>query len=175
MRVKVDWRSCSKECYENFCKEHPNVKIGYRQWADIIYAYNYAFRDYLLETGFKAKMPWGIGEFAISKKKRRSKYVRKDGSEFLILPVDWKKTKAKGKIVYNLNLHTDGYGFKWKWFLSKARFKYSEIWYFKPSRISSRLVTHYVQQEEYRNKYQEWEKCPIPDHVFKIKKNELLL
>lgn len=157
MRVKVGWRSCSRECYNQFCSLHPEVSLSFREWGDIIYTFNYNFRDHILETGERCKMPWGLGEFAISKKKRRTKYVRKDGSEFIIMPVDWKKTKEKGKRIFHFNLHTDGYGFKWKWFIGAARFKYPDIWYFKPSRISSRLINHYVNQEEYQHKYQEWE------------------
>lgn len=158
MRVKVGFRTASRECYNKFCENYPDIHLTFRQWGDIIYAFNYGFRDYLLETGDRCKMPWGLGDFAISKKKRKDRYTCKDGHQFLIMPIDWKKTREKGKRVFNFNLHTDGWGFRWKWFNQTARVKYADIWYFKPSRVSSRLIKHYVTQGDiYQNKYQEWD------------------
>lgn len=158
MRVPVEWRSASRECYAKFCEGHPHIKLTFRQWGDIIYGFNYAFRDYILETGERVKMPWGIGDFTISKKRRRDRYTCQDGHQFLIAPIDWEKTRKKGKRVFNFNLHTDGWGFKWKWFVRTGRMAYADIWYFKPSRISSRLIKHYVSQGDvYQDKYQEWD------------------
>lgn len=156
-RVKVEWRSASKECYRVFCETHPEIKISYRSWADIIYAFNYAFRDYILETGDRLKMPWGMGEFSILKKKKPARKTLEDGREVIKLPVDWAKTKLKGKRVFHFNLHTDGLSFKWKWFVKTARFKHSDVWFFIPSRISSRLIKHYLTIEDQQYKYQEWD------------------
>lgn len=158
MRVAVDWRSCSKENYRKFCKKHPTIKITYDQWANIIYAFNDSFRNYILETGEKAKLQGGIGEFSISKKKRKKFKVNPiTGEKFINLPVDWKKTKEKGKYIYNFNYHTEGYFFGWMWFKKSARFKHSDLWYFKPSRITSRLITHYIKTDDkYQHLYRQW-------------------
>ena len=59
MRVKVDWRSASIENYKNFCKKHPSIKLTYDEWRNIIYTYNESFKEYILETGEKAKLPYG--------------------------------------------------------------------------------------------------------------------
>lgn len=161
MRVKVEFRSCSRDCYKRFCETFPDVKISYSKWVDVIYTFNYNFRDHMLETGEKCKMPWGMGDFAVSKKKRKARYTCKDGHQFIILPIDWPKTRLKGKHVYNFNLHSDGWGFKWQWFIASARFKHAEIWFFKPSRISSRLIKHYVTQDDYQQKYLDWGKLQV--------------
>ena len=71
MRVKIDWRSASLENYKIFCKKHPTIKLTYDEWRNIIYSFNEAFKNYILETGEKAKLPFGFGEFSINKKKRR--------------------------------------------------------------------------------------------------------
>ena len=94
MRTKIDWRSSSKENYNNFCKKNPTIKITFDEWKNIIYQYNEHFKNYILETGEKARLPFGFGEFYINKKKRR-KMKGVDGKEFVNLPVDWKKTKQK--------------------------------------------------------------------------------
>jgi len=157
MRVKIDWRSASLENYKNFCKKHPTIKLTYDEWRNIIYSFNDAFKNYILETGEKAKLPFGFGEFSINKKKRRK--LKGLNDEFINLPVDWKKTKEKGKIIYNFNYHTEGFFFGWKWFKETARLKNADLWYFKPSRTTSRLLSHYLKtNEKYQHIYREWKK-----------------
>lgn len=157
-RVAVDWRSSSKNNYNLFCKKYPATIISYDAWRNIIYTYNELFKEYILETGHKAKLPYGFGEFSINKKKRR-KMKGIDGKEFVNLPIDWQKTKEKGKRIYNFNYHTEGYFFGWMWFKSTARFKNSDLWYFKPSRLTSRLLSHYIKtNDKYQHLYIEWKK-----------------
>lgn len=158
MRTKVDWRSASKTNYNNFCKKNPSIKITFDEWRNIIYSFNDAFKIYILETGEKAKLPFGFGEFSINKKKRR-KIKDVNGKEYINLPVDWKKTKEKGKIIYNFNYHTEGYFFGWVWFKESTRLRNSDLWYFKPSRTTSRLLSHYINtNEKYQHTYCEWKK-----------------
>jgi len=158
MRVAVDWRSSSKDNYNNFCKSHPSISVTFDQWKNIIYSFNESFREYILETGEKAKLPFGFGEFSINKKKRK-KMKLIDGKEFVNLPIDWQKTKAKGKIIYNFNFHTEGYFFGWTWFKKTARFKQSDLFYFKASRTTSRLLKHYLTtNDQYQHIYNEWQK-----------------
>lgn len=155
MRVKVEWRSSSKDCYNDFCKKNPNINLTFDQWRNIIYTFNESFRDYILETGEKIRFPFGFGEFSINKKKRRKQ--KGVNNEFINLPIDWQKTKQKGKVIYNFNYHTEGYFFGWMWFKMKARFKHSDLWYFKPTRVTSRLLSHYIKTDEkYQHIYNQW-------------------
>lgn len=157
MRVKIDWRSASKENYNSFCKKHPSIKLTFDEWRNILYSFNESFKNYILETGDKAKMPFGFGEFSINKKKRRKKKGLND--EFVNLPIDWQKTKEKGKRIYNFNYHTEGYFFGWMWFKGTARLKGVDLWYFKPSRTTSRLLSHYIKTDnKYQHIYREWKK-----------------
>jgi len=155
MRVKIDWRSSSKENYINFCKKNPSIKISFDEWKNIVYSFNESFKNYILETGEKAKLPSGFGEFSINKKKRRK--VKGLNDEFVNLPVDWKRTKEKGKIIYNFNYHTEGYFFGWVWFKNTTRIKNIDLFYFKPTRNTSRLLSHYIKTDEkYQHIYREW-------------------
>lgn len=157
MRTKIDWRSASKENYNSFCKKHPSIKLTFDEWRNILYSFNESFKIYILETGDKAKMPFGFGEFSINKKKRRKKIGL--NNEFVNLPIDWVKTKEKGKVIYNFNYHTEGYFFGWMWFKSTARLRNTDLWYFKPSRVTSRLLSHYIKADEkYQHIYREWKK-----------------
>jgi nucleoid DNA-binding protein len=159
MRTKIDWRSSSKDNYNNFCKKHPSIRLTYDEWRNILYTYNESFKEYILETGEKVKLPFGFGEFSINKKKRRKLKNSVDGKEFVNLPIDWQKTREKGKVIYNFNYHTEGYFFGWMWFKNTARFKNSDLWYFKPSRLTSRLLSHYLKtNDKYQYIYNEWKK-----------------
>jgi hypothetical protein len=159
MRTKIDWRSSSKENYNQFCKKNPSIKLTYDEWRNILYTFNESYKEYILETGDKAKLPYGFGEFSINKKKRRRLKNNIDGKEFVNLPIDWQKTKEKGKVIYNFNYHTEGYFFGWMWFKNTARFRNADLWYFKPSRLTSRLLSHYIKtNDKYKNIYREWKK-----------------
>jgi nucleoid DNA-binding protein len=159
MRTKVDWRSSSKDNYNSFCKKHPSIKLTYDEWRNVLYTYNESFKEYILETGEKVKLPFGFGEFSINKKKRRKMKGRDGKDEFVNLPIDWKKTKEKGKRIYNFNFHTEGYFFGWMWFKKTARFRQSNLWYFKPARTTSRILSHYLKvDDKYQHVYHEWKK-----------------
>lgn len=157
MRVKIDWRSASRENYNSFCKKHPSLNLSFDEWRNIIYSFNDSFKNYILETGEKAKLPFGFGEFSINKKKRRKRKGLND--EFVNLPIDWQKTREKGKRIYNFNYHTEGFFFGWMWFKESARLKNIDLWYFKASRVTSRLLSHYIKtNEKYQHMYHEWKK-----------------
>lgn len=155
-RVKVDWRSTSVSEYKKFCKKYPEIKLSSDEWKKIVYDFNELFKTYILETGDKAKLPGGFGEFSINKKIRK-KIKTNNGREFINLPIDWKKSKEKGKKIYNFNYHTDGYFFGWMWFKKTARIKLNELWYFKPTRVTSRLLAHYINTDKkYQHLYHTW-------------------
>ncbi len=155
-RTKVDWRSSSKDNYKYFCKKHPEIKITYDDFKNIIYRYNDYYRNYVLETGELVKLPHGFGDFTVIKKKRKRKTTNEDGETFINLPIDWQKTREMGKKIYNFNFHTEGYFFGWKWFKDSSRIKFSKLWYFKPSRTTSRLINHYLKTDDkYQHFYRE--------------------
>lgn len=154
-RVKVAYASTKKDVFKRFKEKYPELIIDYTTWASIIYNFNYAFRDHILETGLKEKFIHGFGAFAITKWKPY-KTVVVNGEEKMNLPIDWKKTKEFGKHIYHLNYNTDGYKFKWKWFNKSARFCVSSLWNFKPSRVTSRLLKHYLSLPDYKDKYLSW-------------------
>jgi hypothetical protein len=159
MRVQVEWRSASIQCHEDFCKKYPDIKLTAKQYGEIIRTYNIMFRDYILETGEKAKMPQGIGQFSINKKKTRKYGMNDKGERVIRLPVDWVKTRKAGKYIYNFNYHTEGYKFRWIWFEHSAYFLKSDIWVFRPSRGTSRAIADKLLRDtskNYADIYHEW-------------------
>lgn len=148
-RVKTDFRQVSRQLYDEFNNLYPELNLSFEQYKKIIYGFNEGFRDHILETGELCKYMFGLGFFSINKKKV-TKFNIVGDKQFIALPVDWKKTKEaraknpNAKRVFLFNSHTDGYRFKWFWSIGHARFAFSEIFTFKPSRVSSRKITEYV-------------------------------
>lgn len=143
-----------RKAYENFCEAHPEVDVETKKWREVLYTHNRLFAEYMMETGDRAKLRW-LGTFAIGKRKVR-KFGQKNGKQIVTLPIDWVKTKAAGKYVYNFNTHSDGYRFRWVWYRIDARFETSELWAFRPDRKISRGIVKYInrgpeQYEKYRN------------------------
>lgn len=157
MRVKVEYRTASRKVYEKFCLKHPEIKLTLVEWREILHTFSHLFRDYILETGDKAKLPWGMGVFAISKKKIK-KLKRHDGVEYINLPIDWAKTRKAGKRIYTFNTHTDGYRFRWHMFPRETRFIDADIWNFKPCRDSSRKIAEYLKIPQQQELYKEWQR-----------------
>jgi len=158
-RVTVEWISASRKNYNEFLEKNPDIKLSAKQFYDIIRTYNVMFRDYILETGEKVKLPQGIGYFSINKKKTRKYGYNKKRERVIRLPIDWPKSRAAGKHIYNFNYHTEGYKFRWVWFQDTAYFLKSDIWCFKPSRESSRAIADKIlrsKDKNYADVYHEW-------------------
>jgi nucleoid DNA-binding protein len=154
-RSSVDWRSGSTKNYKEFCKNHPSIKISIEDWRKIIYAFSDEFKAYILETGHRVKMPEGMGSFSIQKKKRRQ-FVG-ENNQYINLPIDWQKTKNKGKYIYNFNFHTEGFYFGWHWFRPATAVRHAQLWHFKATRVTSRLLAHYLKTDpKYMNLYKNW-------------------
>lgn len=157
---KVGYKTGSKETYLEFCKAHPKINITHRQYKIIITAYNKMFRDYILETGEKFRMPHGFGDISIRKWKKATYNIHPiTGEKHIALAIDWARTKAIGKRVYHLNSNTDGFRFQWKWFKDTAKIEFPFIYNFKPARETSRKIAEYIKKiPDHYHTYREWNK-----------------
>jgi len=154
-RSAVDWSSARTKNYKEFCKNYPHITVSIEDWRKIIYAYNEEFKFSILETGSRIKLPEGLGSFSIEKKKRQQ--FAGPNNEHINLPVDWVKTKEKGKKIFNFNFHTEGFFFGWKWFRPRTSITHTQLWHFKPTRVTSRLLAHYLKTDtKYMNLYKNW-------------------
>lgn len=158
-RVKVEYRTDSKENYNIFLKLHKIKKeeLPYAKYSKILHTCNWMFVEYSLRTGMKATLPYGFGPIAVSKK-MLNRFKEYEGKKYINLRVDWAKSRKAGKRVYHTNEHTDGFNYKWGWFPKEARFYLSNIYTFIPCRYSSRALSRYLKapSSECKNLYLEW-------------------
>jgi hypothetical protein len=155
-RPKLDYRSASRESYQSFCKDHPQIKMSFELFKQIIYTINEVYASFVLE-GEKIKLPQGFGSIAINKKKQVKKIVVK-GKEKMCLAIDWNESRKQGKKIYHLNAHTDGYRYKWFWFKAEAFLPDIYLWGFNATRIGSRTLAKYLKMENspYVHLYKEY-------------------
>lgn len=162
MRQKIDFRSSSKAAYLAFKARYPREELSFTDYKKILLHFNSLLVEHILQTGEKVKLPFGLGELSVAKyKPRREKtFMDKSGQLTTIpgLPINWEKTRQHGKIIYHMNSHTDGHKYRWKWFRTKARFAGSSCFSFRPGRVTSRKLAHYLKSDpQSYQKYRQWE------------------
>lgn len=113
------------ELYKSYIEETGNKKNSDNIYERKLYidrkTYGRLFSDYfslILEYIYQGKiykLPHGNGEISIRKSK--GKVLLNENGEINVkfLPIDWKKTKEVGKIIYHFNEHTDGYRYSFEW------------------------------------------------------------
>lgn len=154
-RTKKAYRTTSRENYLHFCERYPDIQVPFKKWVQVQKACNWMYIEHALHTGEAVRLPYGFGILAVSRRKTLT-YVEKNGEKKLRLPVDWKKTREEGYLVYNMNFHTSGWRYKWKWFSQAARLRERHIWALRPCRLASRAIARYVTKPYYAQLYKEW-------------------
>lgn len=159
-RPVIQYRTTSAEAFRNFKEKYPNINISYETFKEIIRTCNKMIVEQVLDTGEKFRLPHGFGDLCIHKWKPKRWKTLPDGRQVNNLSVDWKKSRELGKKILHLNYHTGGYKFRWIWFKSKTTFKHSNVFSFKPNRITSRKLAQYLKipNSPYPQIYRHWER-----------------
>lgn len=154
-----EFRTTSREAFDKFIENNPSVDLCYDNYKKIIYTYNSLLVKYMIETGLKIRMPYGLGEIVVNKyKPKRYKINKTTGREVVNLAVDWQESRKIGKKVYLLNAHTEGYKFYFMWNWWKTRIKMAFIWKFEMARVNSRLLASKIKlpNSKYKDIYKEY-------------------
>lgn len=149
MRVAREYRTASKENYNRYLREHPSVKLTYKQYCSILSVCNKKFVTKALETGEPVRLPFGFGKLVICKYRASLYRLDENGVKRIRLPIDWVKSKQEGFKVYNMNYHSDGFSFKWKWLYGYARVFMAELLVMKPTRWTSRELAKYILKDKH--------------------------
>lgn len=158
MRIIHEYRTGSRDSYNQFCLEHPELNVTFEQFRKFLYAFNANLVDHLLETGDFVKLPFGLGTVVITKYKP-SKTLQFGDKVYNNLPVDWKLTKENGELTRTLNMHTDGYAYYFAWLPYTSKIKCKFIWSFKMGRDHSRKLARLLKLP--RSKYKDLYKIVV--------------
>jgi hypothetical protein len=141
--------------YKDYMKENPESTLSYEAWLNIIRTFNEMFREYLLQTGERERIPYGMGSIAVNKSKTIATVVIA-GRECPVLPIDWEKSRIAGRTIRITNNHSDGFRFKWRYFRNESTMRMKELWCFKPNRETSRMIVNYVKGEDGHKYIEKW-------------------
>ena len=160
MRPLRQYRSASKEQYLKFLKQNPELELTYKLYHEIITKWNASFANYLMDTGDRVKMSFGLGPLCVSKYKPKIKYYEYDGKIRPNLKIDWYQTKKENKIIYHLNTVTDGMKYYWCWSPKETYIKASQIWKFEMARVHSRQLVKYLKnpKDTRKDNFKQWVK-----------------
>lgn len=161
-RPNYEIRTASRECFKEFKKLNPTIKITYKQYENCIRGINREYSKYIVETGIPVPLPQLNGTLVILKKP----IVRyRDGRAG---PINWKATDAANALlkegepkvrIFHLNFHTDGYICEWFWVRNRYT-NHGDLWKFKPCKINQNLLTERIRtkpdQYQYYKQFEKW-------------------
>ena len=141
MQKMIDQMSKSKtlvDSYKDFEKSGDNIyKVDKSIYRDICIEFNEMLVDYIISDAGEIKLPCRLGSLRIKKIKGKKRKM-----------VDWKTTKEYGKLIYHLNMHTDGYYYKWYWKKKTALFTNKSVYSFVPLRRHKREVAQLLKDSK---------------------------
>lgn len=151
-----DYRTASQAAWKEY-KKKTNSKITYKLYKEIVFTLNKEVGEHILETGCRFRLPFGMGDITIGKKRQKIRY-----KHHIVLPIDWVESKRLKKTVYILNSHTDEYRYRWFWFRPERNqgLKFISIWAFNMSRLMSRGLAKKlkIHNSPYKDTYAEYSK-----------------
>ena len=129
------------DSYKEYRKENPEdsgfslSKIDYR---NICIAFNQRLSDGIIEQANEFNVPGRLGLIKIKKFPTRNNSMR----------VDWAQTKKYNKKIYHLNMHTDGYYYKWMWHKRDACFINKSVYSFIAPRKAKRKMAGLLKENK---------------------------
>lgn len=154
--IKSDYKM--RNVYREYLKETKNpLNLTQTQFSAI-------FRDYIdmrikgiVLNNEPFKLPFGLGTVSVKKFKLKPKFTKKGLIRQESLVMNWGETnklwkkqpelKSKGKAIYQLNKHTDGYIMKFYWDKKRSRVKNLSAYTFKVVREYKIFLSNVLKDE----------------------------
>lgn len=100
---------------------------------------------YLIETGQVYKFPGGLGELKIRKRKPPMSEQK----------IDYRRTKELGKEMHFMNMHSNGYYARFKWYKNRISLRYKNVFKFVPVRWAKRSLAKAIKERNTIIRYTE--------------------
>ena len=112
-----------RDIYKKYKKEvDKNIQVDYNTFNKVMKLFGEKVISKILNESEEVKIPCALGTLSVRKSKLRLNYnMYNNGvggvtlSKTCHLKPDWAETKKRGKIVYHLNEHRDGYKYRFLW------------------------------------------------------------
>lgn len=136
--------------YKNNVEKNSVYDVTKTVYTKILKEINSKIMNLIITTNYEFVMPYRLGTLSIKKFKTRLKLDENGNLIKSKLPVDYGKTnllwkldpeaKAKKKVIYFLNEHTDGYRHVFHWDKRSSNITNKSIYTFKASRENNRNI-----------------------------------
>lgn len=130
------------DSYEEYKKENKGTPfhVNKRMYKDICYEFNKQISSSIIEDTLQFDMPARLGFIRVKKIKGKNELIKKQ--------IDWQASKKYNKWIFHLNMHSDGYYYRWTWGKKNALFANKSIYSFKPTRFNKRKLAKLLKLNE---------------------------
>lgn len=112
--------------------------VTYEEYVNICSLFYKSISKLVVDEGIKFRLPFGMGHLFVRKKKPTTTSH---------MPIDWVQTAREGKVIYNFNEHTKGFGYKFHW--SKPNnIKYKFTYRLELTRENKRYLAKAIKQNK---------------------------
>ena len=131
-----------KDMYLDYIKDKDRdsaLYVTYHEYRDIVELFYKEVVNNIINEGKTFHMPYMLGDTYVEKTKLD--YNNR-------LPIDWKLTSESGKVIYNLNEHSQGYKYEIKWNKKVCRFLNNYLYVMVYTRSNKRLLAKNIKTKK---------------------------
>lgn len=129
---------CLPDMYVEYIKDIPVDSPLYVTYKDYVAINNLFWKEMshkIIDDGLTFHMPFMMGDTFVEKVKLN--YNNR-------LPINWQLTTETGKVIYNLNEHSDGFKYRFKWNKKVCTFKNNYLFKLVYTRSNKRKLAHNI-------------------------------
>lgn len=135
----INKRLTIRNVYEAYPYKQDELSAYYctkQEFVDINKAFFLLLTLYLIETGNEYTFPGGLGSIKVRKRRARM------DQQF----IDFKRSKEVGKRVHHMNMHSNGYYARFKWYKRKITLANKKAFKFIPVRAAKRHLAKCIKE-----------------------------
>lgn len=127
-----------RDIYKYYASEHKNdeFSVDEKKYRDVILRFNKRAMNAILNESKELKLPYRLGSIRIRKCKMDIVNNRPK--------IDFGQSRKLGRTVYHLNMHSDGYYYKFYWNRTGCNAKNYRAFCFEPIRQNSRELSRII-------------------------------
>ena len=133
---------CLKDMYDDYIKDKEEgspLWVTYHEYRDIVTLFYKEVSHNVIDEGRTFHMPFMMGDTYVEKTKLD--YNNR-------LPIDWKLTTETGKVIYNLNEHSQGYKYEIQWNKKVCNFVNNYLYRMVYTRANKRLLAKNIKTKK---------------------------
>jgi hypothetical protein len=139
-RIKKPY--CLPEIYQDYIKDIPEDSPYYvtlKEYIEINSLFWKEISHNIIDEGRIFHMPFMLGDTYVEK--RKLDYSKR-------LPIDWALTTKTGKVIFNLNEHSQGYKYEIKWNKKICNFTNNYLFTLVYTRANKRLLAKNIKTKK---------------------------